>query len=70
MIADQCGVNKHYFCRLFQKSEHTSPLAYLRNRRVEAALSLLRTTNCPCTRSGSSAASTVPAISAKYSERT
>jgi AraC-like DNA-binding protein len=44
MIADHCRVNKHYFCRLFQKSEHTSPLAYLRDRRVEAALGLLRTT--------------------------
>ncbi|WP_276356216.1 helix-turn-helix transcriptional regulator [Cohnella caldifontis] len=46
-ISEQCGINKHYLCRLFQKSEHTSPLAYLRDRRVEAALALLRTTDLP-----------------------
>ncbi|MBB6729798.1 helix-turn-helix transcriptional regulator [Cohnella zeiphila] len=46
-IAKQTGVNKHYLCRLFQKSERTSPLAYLRDRRVEAALALLRATDLP-----------------------
>ncbi|CAI6083198.1 helix-turn-helix transcriptional regulator [Cohnella sp. JJ-181] len=46
-IAGHCGVNRHYLCRLFQKSERTSPLAYLRDRRVEAALALLRTTEMP-----------------------
>lgn len=45
LLAEHCGVNKHHLCRLFQKSEQTSPLAYLRERRVEAALSLLRTTD-------------------------
>ncbi|MCU6712582.1 AraC family transcriptional regulator [Paenibacillus sp. J5C_2022] len=46
-IAAHCGINKHYLCRLFQKSERTSPLAYLRDRRVEAAVRLLRTTEWP-----------------------
>lgn len=46
-LAEHCGINKHYLCRLFQKSEQSSPLAYLRDRRVEAALSLLRTTDLP-----------------------
>lgn len=46
-IASHVGINKHYLCRLFQKSEQTSPLAYLRDRRVEAALTLLRTTDMP-----------------------
>ncbi|AIQ51501.1 helix-turn-helix domain-containing protein [Paenibacillus sp. FSL R7-0331] len=45
LLAEHCGVNKHHLCRLFQKSEQTSPLAYLRERRVEAAVSLLRTTD-------------------------
>ncbi|UQZ35551.1 AraC family transcriptional regulator [Paenibacillus sp. PK3_47] len=45
MIAGHCGVNKHHLCRLFQRSEQTSPLAYLRERRVEVAVSLLRTTD-------------------------
>ena len=46
-IAGELGINKHYFCRLFRKSEHSSPLAYLRDRRVEAAVTLLRTTELP-----------------------
>jgi len=46
-LADRLEVNKYYFCRLFQKAERTSPLAYLRDRRVEAAISLLRTTDLP-----------------------
>lgn len=47
IVAGHCGVNKHHFCRLFRKSEHTSPLAYLRDRRIEAAIRLLRTTELP-----------------------
>ncbi|GFZ93043.1 hypothetical protein GCM10008018_44200 [Paenibacillus marchantiophytorum] len=47
MISQHCEINKHYLCRLFQRSEQTSPLAYLRDRRVEAALALLRTTDLP-----------------------
>ncbi|UKS29476.1 AraC family transcriptional regulator [Paenibacillus sp. HWE-109] len=47
MISQYCEINKHYLCRLFQRSEQTSPLAYLRDRRVEAALALLRTTEMP-----------------------
>lgn len=47
MLSEHCGVNKHHLCRLFQKSEQTSPLAYLRDRRMEAALALLRTTDTP-----------------------
>ncbi|WP_168120306.1 AraC family transcriptional regulator [Paenibacillus sp. HB172176] len=44
MLAEHCGINKHHLCRLFQKSVQTSPLAYLRDRRIEAAIALLRTT--------------------------
>ncbi|MCA0757822.1 AraC family transcriptional regulator [Paenibacillus sp. N4] len=47
LLAEHCGINKHHLCRLFQRLEHTSPLAYLRNRRVEAAITLLRTTDLP-----------------------
>lgn len=47
MLSEHCGVNKHYLCRLFQKSEQSSPLSYLRDRRVEAAVTLLRTTDLP-----------------------
>lgn len=47
MLAEHCGINKYHLCRLFQRSEQTSPLAYLRDRRIEAALSLLRTTELP-----------------------
>ncbi|THF80359.1 helix-turn-helix transcriptional regulator [Cohnella fermenti] len=46
-IAKQAGISKHYLCRLFQKAEQVSPLAYLRDRRVEAALAQLRTTDLP-----------------------
>jgi len=47
MLAEHCGINKHHLCRLFKKAERTSPLAYLRDRRMEAALRLLRTTELP-----------------------
>lgn len=47
MVADHCGINKHYLCRLFQRSERSTPLKYLRDRRMEAAISLLRTTDLP-----------------------
>lgn len=47
MIADHCGINKHYLCRLFQRSERSTPLNYLRDRRMEAAISLIRTTDLP-----------------------
>lgn len=47
MISEHCGINKHHLCRLFQKSEQISPLAYVRVRRVEAAVALLRTTDLP-----------------------
>lgn len=46
-LSEHCGINKYHFCRLFQKSEQTSPLAYLRDRRVEAAITMLRTTELP-----------------------
>lgn len=45
MLSEHCGINKHHLCRLFQKSDQISPMAYLRERRVEAAVSLLRTTD-------------------------
>ncbi|NOU68788.1 AraC family transcriptional regulator [Paenibacillus sp. LMG 31461] len=44
MIAAHCELNKYYFCRLFQRSEQSTPLKYLRDRRMEAAISFLRTT--------------------------
>ncbi|QHT59802.1 AraC family transcriptional regulator [Paenibacillus lycopersici] len=47
MLAEQLRINKYYLCRLFQKAEHTSPLSYLRDRRIEAAIAMLRTTNLP-----------------------
>lgn len=47
MLAEHCGINKHYLCRLFQKSEQRSPLDYLRERRIEAAIAKLRTTDEP-----------------------
>jgi AraC-like DNA-binding protein len=46
-LAKHCGINKYHLCRLFQKSGQTSPLAYLRDRRVEAAVAMLRTTDLP-----------------------
>ncbi|GGO01877.1 AraC family transcriptional regulator [Saccharibacillus kuerlensis] len=47
LLAEHCEINKHYLCRLFQRSEQTSPLAYLKDRRIEAALTMLRTTELP-----------------------
>lgn len=44
-IADHCGVSGEYLCRLFRKNEAVSPLEYLRRRRIEAAVTLLRTTS-------------------------
>lgn len=52
LLAEHCDLNKHYLCRLFQRSERISPLAYLKNRRIEAALKLLRTTELPISRIG------------------
>ncbi|MFC4601005.1 AraC family transcriptional regulator [Cohnella hongkongensis] len=44
-IAAHCGVSRSYLCRLFQKKENDSPLAYLQRRRVEAAVTMLRRTD-------------------------
>lgn len=46
-IADHCGVSRPYLCRLFQRREAVSPLEYVRRRRVEAAVTLLRRTDLP-----------------------
>lgn len=46
-LSEHCDINKHYLCRLFQKSDQTSPLAYLRDRRLEAAVALLRNSDLP-----------------------
>jgi AraC-like DNA-binding protein len=43
-IAANCGVSKHHLCRLFQKLENSTPFDYLRHRRIEAAVALLRNT--------------------------
>lgn len=52
VLASHCDINKHYLCRLFQKSEKTSPLAYLKDRRIEVAIRLLRTTELPISQIG------------------
>ncbi|WKL02069.1 helix-turn-helix transcriptional regulator [Paenibacillus amylolyticus] len=52
LLASHCDINKHYLCRLFQKSEKTSPLAYLKDRRIEVAVRLLRTTELPISQIG------------------
>jgi len=44
-IAAHCGVSRSYLCRLFQRKENDSPLAYLQRRRVEAAVTMLRRTD-------------------------
>lgn len=44
-IADHCGVSGEYLCRLFRKYEAVSPLEYLRRRRIEKAVTLLRSTS-------------------------
>ncbi|MBB6673114.1 AraC family transcriptional regulator [Cohnella nanjingensis] len=43
-IASHSGVSRAYLCRLFQRQEKISPLEYLRRRRVEAAVTMLRRT--------------------------
>lgn len=43
-IAARSGVSREYLCRLFRKHDQVSPLEYLRRRRVEAAVSMLRST--------------------------
>lgn len=44
-IASHCGVSRAYLCRLFQKNELASPLEFLRRRRIESAVTLLRSTD-------------------------
>jgi AraC-like DNA-binding protein len=44
-IAEHCGVTGEYLCRLFRKHEAISPLEYLRRRRIETAVALLRSTS-------------------------
>ncbi len=43
-VAAHCGVTSEYLCRLFRRNEGISPLQYLRRRRIETAVTLLRTT--------------------------
>lgn len=43
-IASHCGISRAYLCRLFQKKELISPLEFLRRRRIEAAVTMLRIT--------------------------
>ncbi|MFD2115113.1 AraC family transcriptional regulator [Paenibacillus yanchengensis] len=43
-IAAHCNVSGAYLCRLFQRSSLVSPLEYLRRRKIELAISMLRTT--------------------------
>ncbi|CAM4123358.1 AraC family transcriptional regulator [Paenibacillus alkaliterrae] len=43
-IASHCGISRAYLCRLFQKQELISPLEFLRRRRIEAAVTMLRST--------------------------
>lgn len=44
-IAEHCGVTGEYLCRLFRKNEAISPLEYLRRRRIEKAVAMLRSTS-------------------------
>ncbi|MCC3375161.1 AraC family transcriptional regulator [Cohnella sp. REN36] len=44
-IAAYSGVSRAYLCRLFQRKLGVSPLEYLRRRRVEAAVTMLRRTD-------------------------
>lgn len=44
-IAGESGVSRSYLCRLFQKYEGDSPLAYLQRRRIEVAVTMLRRTD-------------------------
>jgi len=44
-IAACSGVSREYLCRLFRKNDLVSPLEYLRRRRVEAAVTMLRATD-------------------------
>ncbi|GGD48452.1 AraC family transcriptional regulator [Paenibacillus nasutitermitis] len=44
-IAANCSISRSYLCRLFQQKEGITPLEFLRRRRVEAAVALLRSTN-------------------------
>ncbi len=44
-IAGHSGVSAAYLCRLFQSRLGVSPLEYMRRRRVEAAVTLLRRTD-------------------------
>ena len=44
-ISSHCGVSRAYLCRLFQRNELPSPLEFLRRRRVEASVTMLRSTD-------------------------
>lgn len=44
-IAAHGGVSREYLCRLFRKNDLASPLEFLRRRRVEAAVTMLRATD-------------------------
>ena len=46
-IADNCGISRAYLCRLFQRHEGLSPLDYIQQRRIEAAVTLLRGSDLP-----------------------
>ncbi|WP_158299227.1 AraC family transcriptional regulator [Paenibacillus antri] len=51
-IAAHSGVSAAYLCRLFQSRLGVSPLEYMRRRRVEAAVTLLRRTDESVSRIG------------------
>ncbi|MFC5401520.1 AraC family transcriptional regulator [Cohnella soli] len=44
-VASHCGLSRSYLCRLFQRIERDSPLAFLQRKRVEAAVTMLRRTD-------------------------
>jgi len=46
-IAASSQVSRHHLCRIFQKIEHCSPFEYLRRRRLDAAVTLLRQSDLP-----------------------
>ncbi|MHA6483522.1 helix-turn-helix domain-containing protein [Paenibacillus sp. strain BS8-2] len=48
-LADVAKLDKYYFCKMFPQYFRTTPMAYVRNRRIEKAAELLRDEQLPIT---------------------
>lgn len=46
-LAEHAGVTKHHFCKKFYEYYHTTPIQYLRRKRIEEAALLLRRSRIP-----------------------